>query len=105
MAPSCRPTPRDPRPRSTTPSARGVPGRGDGPAARALVYKSGARARPRDLRSGRFHRSTRVGDIYLTIVTGFDGTPMASFAKVLPPEALWDVAMYVHSLTPPALEL
>ena len=30
---------------------------------------------------------------------------MASFAKVLPPTDLWDVAMYVHSLVPPVTEL
>jgi hypothetical protein len=49
---------------------------------------------------GRFHRSTRLDEIYLTVMTGLDGTPMASFAKVLPPVDLWDVSMYVHSLAP-----
>ena len=81
-------------------SCHGATGRGDGPAASSLVYKSGGPAKPRNLRLGRFHRSTRLVDIYTTIVTGLDGTPMASFAKVLSPEDLWDVALYVHSLTP-----
>jgi mono/diheme cytochrome c family protein len=86
-------------------SCHGEDARGDGPAAGSLVYKSsGLHARPRDLRVGRFHRGTRLADIYLTIVTGFDGTPMATFAKVLPPTELWDVAMYVHSLVPPVTE-
>ncbi len=86
-------------------SCHGPSGRGNGPAATALVYKAtGGPAMPRDLRMGRFHRSTRLDDIYLTIVTGFDGTPMASFAKVLPPDDLWDVAIYVHSLAPPFAE-
>jgi mono/diheme cytochrome c family protein len=86
-------------------SCHGASGRGDGPAASSLTYKSGAPARPRDLRIGRFHRGTRVPEIYLTLVTGLDGTPMASFAKVLSADDLWDVAMYVHELAPPAVEL
>jgi len=86
-------------------SCHGDSGRGDGPAASSLVYKSGGPAHPRDLTHGRFHRGTRLPDIYLTIVTGFDGTPMASFAKVLSPDELWDVAMFVHSLTPRMVEV
>jgi mono/diheme cytochrome c family protein len=82
-------------------SCHGPEGRGDGPAASSLSYKSGAHAHPRDLRLGRFHRGTQLGDIYLTLVAGLDGTPMASFAKVLSPEDLWDVAMYVQTLVPP----
>ncbi|HEX2688532.1 MAG TPA: c-type cytochrome [Kofleriaceae bacterium] len=83
-------------------SCHGKDGRGDGPAASSLTYQSsGLRASPRDFRIGRFHRGTRLADLYLTIVTGLDGTPMASFAKVLLPDELWDAAMYVHSLVPP----
>jgi mono/diheme cytochrome c family protein len=85
-------------------SCHGGGGRGDGPAASVLTYKSGVPAKPRDLRVGRFHRGTRLSEIYLTLVTGLDGTPMASFAKVLQPDDLWDVAMYVHELTPPVIE-
>jgi mono/diheme cytochrome c family protein len=81
-------------------SCHGATGRGDGPASTALRYASGAPAKPRDFAGGRFHRTSRVEDIYRTIATGLDGTPMASFAKVLPPDDLWDVAMYVHSLAP-----
>jgi mono/diheme cytochrome c family protein len=86
-------------------SCHGTDGRGDGPAAMSLAYKNGTHARPRDLRVGHFHRGTRIAEIYLTLVTGLDGTPMASFAKVLQPDDLWDVAMYVHDLAPPAAEL
>ena len=82
-------------------SCHGADGRGDGPAADALRYASGAPAHPRDFAADRFHRGTHLSDIYLTIASGLDGTPMASFAKVLSPDDLWDVAMYVHSLTPP----
>ncbi len=86
-------------------SCHGATGRGDGPGASALHYASGAPAHPRDFASNHFHRSDRVGDIYLTLVTGLDGTPMGSFAKVLSTDDLWDVAMFVHSLTPAAKDL
>ncbi len=86
-------------------SCHGTTGRGDGPAATSLFYPSGLPARPRDLREGRFHRSTRIEDIYLTLMTGLDGTPMASFAKVLSSDDLWDVASYVHSVTEPFVKL
>ncbi|MGE5185970.1 MAG: cytochrome-c oxidase, cbb3-type subunit II, partial [Acidobacteriota bacterium] len=81
-------------------SCHGPNGRGDGPAASALRYKSGAPVTPRDFTGDRFHRSSRLRDIYMTVFTGLDGTPMGSFAKVLQPDELWDVAMYVHSLVP-----
>jgi mono/diheme cytochrome c family protein len=85
-------------------SCHGASGRGDGPAASSLVYQSGEPVKPRDLRLGRFHRSTRLADIYTTIATGLDGTPMASFAKVMSPDDLWDVALYVQGLAPRFLE-
>jgi mono/diheme cytochrome c family protein len=85
-------------------SCHGVDGRGNGPAATGLTYKSGAPAKPRDLRVGRFHRGTRLSEIYLTLVTGLDGTPMGSFAKVMSSDDLWDVAMYVRALTPTIAE-
>ena len=36
----------------------------------------------------------------MTLVTGLDGTPMGSFAKVLSPDDMWDLAMFVHELAP-----
>jgi len=86
-------------------SCHGATGHGDGPGASALHYASGAPAHPRDFASNHFHRSDRVGDIYLTLVTGLDGTPMASFAKVLSTDEMWDVAMFVHGMTPAAKDL
>lgn len=79
-------------------SCHGNEARGDGAAAAGLVNKNGSPERPRDLRFGRYHRGSRVEDVYLTLTTGLDGTPMASFARVLQPDDLWDLAMYVHSI-------
>jgi cytochrome c oxidase cbb3-type subunit I/II len=86
-------------------SCHGAGGRGDGPAAAAMRYKNGAPVTPRDFAGGRFHRGSRLSDIYLTIVTGLDGTPMASFSKVLSQADEWDVAMYVHTLVVKDAEL
>jgi len=75
-------------------SCHGVAGEGDGLAAGALHVK------PRNFTRGRFHRGSSVADIHETLMTGFDGTPMASFAKVMSPDDLWNVSLLVHSITP-----
>ncbi len=75
-------------------SCHGNEGRGDGPAAASFPVK------PRNFTAGRFHRGSRTADIYMTLATGLDGTPMAAFSKVLGPDDLWDVAMFVHTLVP-----
>jgi mono/diheme cytochrome c family protein len=75
-------------------SCHGTRGMGDGPAAGAFSVP------PRDFTSGRFHRGSTVADIHETLVTGLDGTPMASFAKVMTADDLWDVSLYVHSFVP-----
>lgn len=82
-------------------SCHGDAGKGDGPAAVALKDAAGNAIHPRDLTSSAFHRGSAISDIYLTITTGLDGTPMASFAKVLSADDLWAVAAYVHSLAAP----
>lgn len=75
-------------------SCHGAEGRGDGIAAPSLPVK------PRNFTAGRFHRGSSTTDIYMTIATGLDGTPMGSFAKVMSPDELWDVSMFVHTLAP-----
>ncbi len=75
-------------------SCHGDTGHGDGVAAASLAIK------PRDFTSGRFHRGSTVADLHQTLVTGLDGTPMASFAKVLPADEMWDTSIYVSSLSP-----
>jgi cytochrome c oxidase cbb3-type subunit 2 len=76
-------------------SCHGASGRGDGLAAESLKVK------PRNFTAGRFHRGSSVADIHETLVTGLDGTPMASFAKVLSADDLWNASLYVHTLVPP----
>jgi len=75
-------------------SCHGESGHGDGPAAASLAIK------PRDFTGGRFHRGSSAVDIHETLLTGLDGTPMASFVKVMTADELWDVSLYVQTLTP-----
>lgn len=75
-------------------SCHGDSGQGDGPGASALAFV------PRDFTGGRFHKGNSLVDIHATLVTGLDGTPMASFATVMTPDELWDAAIYVQSLIP-----
>jgi mono/diheme cytochrome c family protein len=73
----------------------GPNGRGDGPA----VIKDGQPLmQPRDFTSGHFQRGSDMEDIYLTLRTGLDGSPMLSFAKALTPNQTWAVAAYVRTL-------
>lgn len=76
-------------------SCHGEQGHGDGVAAPSLAVP------PRDFTRGRFHRGSSVIDIDTTLVTGLDGTPMGSFAKVLTADEMWDLALFVHDLSPP----
>jgi mono/diheme cytochrome c family protein len=79
-------------------ACHGETGAGDGPA--VVTYQEGAAerfVRMRNLAAGRFIRGTALEDIYLTLLTGFDGTPMGSY-EALPPEDLWALASYVRNL-------
>lgn len=76
-------------------NCHGPAGRGDGPG--ALEYASeGARVRIRDLARADFLRGDSAADIFLTLRTGLDGTPMAAYE--LPPEDLWSLAFYVREV-------
>ena len=79
-------------------SCHGATGHGNGAAAEALPV------RPRDFTLGRFHRGSTVADIHETLVTGLDGTPMASFVTVMTVDEMWNVSLYVHGLVPPMVE-
>lgn len=70
----------------------GLEGRGDGPSASDLSEKP-ADLTQRPLKSGPTPR-----DIYRSILTGLDGTPMPSYYLTLDENELWDLAYYVDSL-------
>jgi len=82
------------------PACHGERGRGDGPSAGALRDDAGLPIRPADLRfPARFKGGTDPIDLYRTLVTGLDTTPMPSYASAFDdPRVLWDLVAYVRSL-------
>ena len=76
----------------------GQTGRGDGPRSEELKDLADRPISPRDFTQGRLKAGSRPSDLYRTIATGLDGTPMASFD--IGPEYLWPLVAYVKSLIP-----
>jgi DMSO reductase family type II enzyme heme b subunit len=79
----------------------GVKGRGDGESGPTLTDDWGQPIRPANLtKRWTFRGGPSREDIYRTIVTGLNGTPMPSYASALPKEEdRWALVDYVHSLS------
>jgi cytochrome c oxidase cbb3-type subunit 2 len=73
-------------------------GDGRGPSVALLRQDPVRRVRVRDLMRGEFLRGTSARDIFLTLRTGMDGTPMGSYAEALSERETWALAAYVRSL-------
>jgi cytochrome c len=78
----------------------GTLGRGDGPSAPTLMDDWGHPIRPADLAQSWTLRggSTRE-DIFRTMSTGLNGTPMPSFLEALKPEERWAITDFIDSLS------
>jgi mono/diheme cytochrome c family protein len=77
----------------------GEKGRGDGSSAPTLTYDSGKPIVPANFtRLQDFKCGTRPEDIYRTITTGMDGSPMPTFADALTPEQRWQIVYFILSL-------
>jgi cytochrome c oxidase cbb3-type subunit 2 len=81
-------------------NCHGDEGAANGPGATAYEQGSSGRAvHIRDFTRGRFIRGTEMEDIYLTLRTGLDGTPMASYDPALgDDEDFWALSAWVRSL-------
>ena len=55
--------------------------------------------RPTDFTRGQFKGGADVRDIYRTMTTGLDGTPMPSFADSMNDAERWAISSYVLSLS------
>jgi mono/diheme cytochrome c family protein len=78
----------------------GTLGRGDGPSAATLVDDWGHPIRAADLsQSWTFRGGSSREDIFRTMSTGFNGTPMPSFLDALPPEQRWAITDFIVSLS------
>ena len=79
----------------------GPKGKGDGPSAPQLKDDNGLSIKPRDFTDpSQFVGDSSPAGIYQTFTTGFDGTPMPSFADFLDEEQRWQLVWYVMSLRP-----
>jgi mono/diheme cytochrome c family protein len=83
----------------------GSSGGGDGPLAEAGSLRDGAglRIAPTDLTNrASYKNGASPRDIYRTLITGLDGTPMPSYAGQFAgkEEQLWHVVNYILSLSP-----
>ena len=78
----------------------GTLGRGDGPSAPTLMDDWGNPIRPADLaQSWTFRGGSSREDIFRTMSTGLNGTPMPSFADALKPEQRWAITDFIVSLS------
>jgi len=74
----------------------GETGEGDGPSAPTLRRDGGRPIRPPPFSGGRFLRGGSMRDLWLTLATGLDGTPMPSYAATSP-EDLWALSAWVRA--------
>jgi mono/diheme cytochrome c family protein len=79
----------------------GPAGRGDGPAARGQRDVWGHPTRPSNITWRPLKRGADPAEIYRTIVTGLDGSPMPAHADVLEPDQVWALVVFLETLVPP----
>jgi DMSO reductase family type II enzyme heme b subunit len=79
----------------------GAEGKGDGPSSANLTddWEQPIRAYDLTRGPGMMKGGAMPRDIYRTLVTGFDGTPMPSYKDDLEPDQRWQLAYYVQSLS------
>lgn len=82
-------------------TCHGKEGRGDGPSGPTLTDSKGDLIQPTNFTAMvRFKCGDSNQDLYRVLMTGLDGSPMASFSNSLKPEQAWDLVHYLRSLGP-----
>ncbi|MFQ5667825.1 MAG: c-type cytochrome, partial [Candidatus Binatia bacterium] len=80
----------------------GPNGRGNGPEAGTQVDDWGDPILPADLTKGwRYKNGTTPEEIFRTLSTGLNGTPMPGYGETLTAGERWSLAYFVHSLIEP----
>jgi len=79
-------------------ACHGVEGTGNGPSAGELKDVWGNPIRATDLTRKPFKSGSSTADLYRTLSTGLDGTPMPSYGDVLSPKETWAIAHYILSI-------
>ena len=80
-------------------ACHGQLGRGDGPTSGDYNDDWGYPLRPRDLAKGVFRAGQEPADLYRSIATGINGTPMPSYAGSIEPEDIWSMVHFIQSLS------
>lgn len=83
-------------------NCHGEGGKGDGPSSTELKDDWGNPILPSYLNLTRYPRRSgpTPRDLYRTIATGMDGTPMPSYADALTSQEIWAIVAYLDSLPP-----
>ncbi len=79
-------------------SCHGSDGKGDGPSAEGLKDYWSFPIGPTDLTLKPFKSGPDPEDLYRTLSTGLDGTPMPSYADSLTPKERWSLVFYILSI-------
>ena len=86
---------------SGCPSCHGDTGKGDGRSGQDLKTSEGDPIRPRNLTNKwNFQGGHAPQDVFLRLAAGMDGSSMASYGDALTADEIWDVVVYVLSLSP-----
>lgn len=80
------------------PQCHGPSGKGDGPLANGLKDDWGDPILPSDLTLKPFKSGSAPEDLYRTISTGLNGTPMPSYGDALSPNERWALVSYIFSI-------
>lgn len=75
----------------------GREGKGDGPSAGQLKDDWGMPIRPTDLTRLPYKGGQALEDLYRTIATGLDGTPMPSYEDSLAADEIWALVAYLRT--------
>ncbi|HEY2918541.1 MAG TPA: c-type cytochrome [Candidatus Binatia bacterium] len=79
-------------------ACHGADGQGDGPSSKELKDDSGNPILPTDLTLKPFKSGPEPHDLFRTISTGLNGTPMPSYAGVLSERERWAIVSYILSI-------
>lgn len=79
-------------------ACHGADGKGDGPSSKELKDDSGNSISPTDLTLKPFKSGPEPQDLFRTLSTGLNGTPMPSYAEALSAKDRWALVAYVMSI-------
>lgn len=79
-------------------ACHGESGKGDGPSAGEFRDDWGYPIVPRDLTTGVFRAGGEPADLYRSIATGINGTPMPAYGTSISPEDTWALVHFIRSL-------